>query len=154
MGPGFRFGRPGRLAIGLAGLLSAHSATALESYTVVGDAIPAPLGGRIGDAARGRALVLDRTQGNCLICHHVPEPDEPFQGTIGPDLAGVGVRLDSGQLRLRLVDASLFNPRTVMPPYFRTEGLRDVAPQYRDRPALTAQEIEDVVAYLASLRPL
>lgn len=97
-------------------------------------------------------LVLDRARGNCLICHQAPEPNEPFLGTIGPDLAGVGARLDAGQLRLRLVDAGLLNPRTVMPPYFRTEGLRDVAPAFRDRPALTAQEIEDVVAYLASLR--
>ena len=127
-------------------------ANALEAYTVVGDAIPAPLGGKIGDIKRGRALVLDRTQGNCLICHHVPEPNEPFQGTIGPGLAGVATRLDAGQLRLRLVDASLLNPATVMPPYFRIEGLRDVAPAFRDRPALTAQEIEDVVTYLASLR--
>lgn len=132
--------------------LASATAEALEAYAVVGDAIPVPLGGKIGDAARGRALVLDRTQGNCLICHQVPEPDEPFQGTIGPDLAGVGARLDAGQLRLRLVDASLLNPQTVMPPYFRTKGLRDVAPAFRDRPALTAQEIEDVVTYLAALR--
>lgn len=132
--------------------LASAPASALEAYKVVGDAIPAPLGGKIGDAARGRALVLDRTQGNCLICHQVPEPNEPFQGTIGPGLAGVGARLDAGQLRLRLIDAGLLNPQTVMPPYFRTEGLRDVAPAFRDRPALTAQEIEDVVAYLASLR--
>jgi sulfur-oxidizing protein SoxX len=126
-------------------------AAALEAYEVVGDAIPAPLGGLAGDAARGRALVLDRARGNCLICHRAPEPAEPFQGTIGPDLAGAGARLDAAQIRLRLVDASRLNPETVMPPYFRAEGLRDVAAQYRDRPALTAQEIEDVVAYLASL---
>lgn len=132
--------------------LASTSASALETYTVVGDAIPAPLGGKVGDIERGRALVLDRSQGNCLICHHVPEPNEPFQGTIGPDLAGVATRLDAGQLRLRLIDASLLNPQTVMPPYFRTDGLRDVAPAFRDRPALTAQEIEDVVTYLASLR--
>jgi L-cysteine S-thiosulfotransferase len=140
-----------RTALILLALTSAP-AGALEVYTVVGDAIPAPLGGKVGDPARGRALVLDRTQGNCLICHQVPEPNEPFQGTIGPDLAGVATRLDTGQLRLRLVDASLLNPQTVMPPYFRSEGLRDVAPAFRDRPALTAQEIEDVVTYLASLR--
>ncbi|MCV9936189.1 sulfur oxidation c-type cytochrome SoxX [Boseaceae bacterium BT-24-1] len=132
--------------------LASAPASALEAYKVVGDAIPAPLGGKIGDLKRGRALVLDRTQGNCLICHQVPEPNEPFQGTIGPGLAGVGARLDTGQLRLRLIDAGLLNPQTVMPPYFRIEGLRDVAPAFRDRPALTAQEIEDVVAYLASLR--
>lgn len=132
--------------------LASAPASALEAYTVVGDAIPAALGGKVGDLERGRALVLDRTQGNCLICHLVPEPNELFQGTIGPGLAGVGARLDAGQLRLRLVDASLLNPQTVMPPYFRNQGLRDVAPAFRDRPALNAQEIEDVVTYLASLR--
>ncbi len=151
MDPGSTCGRPGRLALVLATLLAAP-ASALEPYAIAGDAIPAALGGVSGDAARGRAVVLDRTRGNCLICHQVPEPGEPFQGTIGPALAGVGARLDVGQLRLRLVDASLLNPKTVMPPYFRTEGLRDVAPQFRGLPALNAQEIEDVVAYLASLR--
>ncbi|KUL93562.1 cytochrome C [Bosea sp. WAO] len=139
-------------AVVLACGTSARPAVALEPYAIAGDAIPAPLAGLSGDAQRGRAVVLDRTRGNCLICHRVPEPDEPFQGTIGPPLADVGARLDDGQLRLRLVDASLLNPETVMPPYFRTEGLRDVAPQFRGLPALNAQEIEDVVAYLARLR--
>ncbi|MBN9446615.1 MAG: sulfur oxidation c-type cytochrome SoxX [Bosea sp.] len=151
MDPGSTCSRPGRLALVLATLLVAP-AGAFEAYTIAGDAIPAPLGGEIGDAPRGRALVLDRTRGNCLICHRVPVPDEPFQGTIGPPLAGVGARLTAGQLRLRLVDTSLRNPETVMPPYFRAEGLRDVAPQFRGLPALNAQEIEDVVAYLVSLR--
>ncbi|MDR6874677.1 sulfur-oxidizing protein SoxX [Bosea sp. BE125] len=125
---------------------------ALEPYTVVGDAIPRPLGGLAGNAARGAALVRDRERGNCLICHQGVEAAEPFQGTIGPPLAGVGARLDAGQIRLRLVDASTLNPQTVMPPYFRTENLHDVAQQYRGKPALSAQEIEDVVSYLASLK--
>jgi sulfur-oxidizing protein SoxX len=127
---------------------------ALEAYSVVGDAIPRPLGGLAGDAARGGALVRDRERGNCLICHQGADASEPFQGNIGPPLAGVGVRLDAGQIRLRLVDASLVNPQTVMPPYFRTENLHDVAPAYRGKPALSAQEIEDVVSYLATLRTL
>lgn len=128
------------------------TAFALEPYEVVGDAIPHPLGGLTGDPAHGEQLVRDRERGNCLICHQGADPREPFQGTIGPPLAGVGARLDAGQIRLRLVDASRLNPETVMPPYFRTEGLQDVAPQYRGKPALSAQEIEDVVAYLASLK--
>ncbi|KRD95945.1 hypothetical protein ASE63_12910 [Bosea sp. Root381] len=130
----------------------APAAVALEPYTVVGDAIPGPLGGLAGDPARGEGLLRDRERGNCLICHNGADPSEPFQGTIGPPLAGVGARLDAGQIRLRLVDASLLNPQTVMPPYFRTENLHDVAPAYRGKPALSAQEIEDVVSYLASLR--
>ena len=127
-------------------------AGALEPYTVVGDAISHPLGGLVGNAARGAALVRDRERGNCLICHQGADAAEPFQGTIGPPLAGVGARLDAGQIRLRLVDASSLNPQTVMPPYFRTEDLHDVAPQYRGKPALSAQEIEDVVSYLAALK--
>ncbi|WP_439496475.1 sulfur oxidation c-type cytochrome SoxX [Bosea sp. (in: a-proteobacteria)] len=128
------------------------SAGALEPYEVVGDAIPRPLGGFRGEVARGDAIVRDRERGNCLICHQGADPAEPFQGSIGPPLTGTGTRLDAGQIRLRLVDASRLNPDTVMPPYFRTEGLHDVASQYRGKPALSAQEIEDVVAYLASLK--
>src|SRR5215468_12391412 len=94
---------------------------ALVPYRVSGDAISEPLGGLQGDAARGRALVLDRSVGNCLICHHAPEPAERFMGEIGPDLAGVGSRLTPAQIRLRVVDQSLINARTVMPPYYRVD---------------------------------
>lgn len=132
--------------------LLATQAGALESYRVVADTITAPLGGKIGNVARGAALVRDRERGNCLICHHGDDPAEPFQGSIGPPLRGVGARLDTGQIRLRLVDMSRLNPETVMPPYFRIENMRDVAPAYRGQPALSAQEIEDVVSYLASLK--
>ena len=141
--------------LALACLLSlcaiAPPALALEAYEVVGDAIPRPLGGLAGDIRRGEMLVRDRERGNCLICHQGADASEPFQGTIGPPLKGVASRLDAGQIRLRLVDTSKLNPQTVMPPYFRTENLQDVAPQYRGKPALSAQEIEDVVSYLASL---
>ncbi len=135
------------LAVGLG-----SAALALEAYEVVGDAIPRPIGGLAGDVERGAAVVRDRERGNCLICHQGADPSEPFQGSIGPPLKGVGLRLDAGQIRLRLVDASLLNPQTVMPPYFRTENLHDVAVAYRGRPALSAQEIEDVIVYLASLK--
>lgn len=130
----------------------AAAAEGLLPYDVTGDAVPAPLGGLAGDAQRGRAIVLDRRRGNCLICHAVPVPGEPFQGSLGPPLAGVGARLSAGQIRLRLIDQSRLNPDTVMPPYYRVEGLVDVAPEHRGRPALDAQEIEDVVAWLATLR--
>lgn len=128
------------------------AALALERYEVVGDAIPRPLGDLSGQTQRGEAVVRDRERGNCLICHQGADPSEPFQGSIGPPLKGVGLRLDAGQIRLRLVDSAILNPQTVMPPYFRTENLHDVAPQYRGKPGLSAQEIEDVVSYLASLK--
>lgn len=132
--------------------VSGAEAVALVPYRVVADAIPEPLGGLVGQAARGAALVKDRERGNCLICHHGEDPAEPFQGAIGPPLRGVGLRLSAEQIRLRLVDMSRLAPGTVMPPYYRTENLSDVAEPYRGQPALTAQEIEDVVSYLATLR--
>ena len=125
---------------------------AVANYVVAGDAILAPLDGKAGDAARGRRIVLDRAEGNCLICHKVPEPGEPFQGELGPDLTGVGARLGAGQLRLRLVDQSRLNPATIMPPYHRISGLVRVAAKWQGRPVLDAQAIEDVVAYLAQLK--
>lgn len=139
-------------ALVLGGLASSGPGAALEPYAVVGDTIPKALGARAGDAARGQAILRDRERGNCLICHQGADSAEPFQGAIGPPLTGIGARLDAGQIRLKLVDSSRLNPETVMPPYYRTEGLYDVAPAYRDKPALSEQEIEDVVAYLASLK--
>jgi L-cysteine S-thiosulfotransferase len=124
----------------------------LAPFVVTGDAITAPLAGAVGDAARGRAVVKDRAVGNCLICHAAPEPDERFMGNLSPDLKGVGSRLTSGQTRLRLVDQSLINPQTIMPPYYRIDGLTRVAPRYKGQPALTAQQIEDIVAYLTTLK--
>jgi sulfur-oxidizing protein SoxX len=124
----------------------------LAVFEIAGDAIPAPLSGLNGNAARGLAIIRDRSVGNCLICHALPLPDELFQGEIGPSLAGVGSRLSAGQIRLRLVDQSRINPDTLMPPYYRIDGLVNVAPEYSGRPALDAQQIEDVVVYLAGLK--
>ena len=127
------------------------AADEVAPFAVTGDAILAPLAGRSGDAARGRRIVLDREVGNCLACHRLPEPAERFQGELGPDLAAVGRRLSAGQIRLRVVDQAQVNPRTIMPPYHRVDGLRRVAERYRGKPVLNAGEVEDVVAYLASL---
>jgi sulfur-oxidizing protein SoxX len=132
--------------------LRASSGGAQAAFEVAGDAIPAPLAGLTGDAARGLSIVRDRAVGNCLICHTLPLPDERFQGEIGPALDGVGARLTAGQIRLRLVDQARINPQTVMPAYYRVDGLTNVAAEYRGRPALDAQQIEDVVAYLAGLK--
>ena len=142
------------LAAGLAAGLAASPVRAddLRPYTIVGDAIPASLTGAPGDPARGRAIVADRTRGLCLLCHSGPIPEERFQGNLSPSLAGAGARWSEGQLRLRLVDGRRLNPDTLMPAYYRTEGLTRVAPALRDRPLLQAEEIEDVVAYLTTLR--
>ena len=132
-------------------VLSEGPQRAVGDFVMTGDAIAEPLTAIAGNAARGRGIVLDRETGNCLICHKVPEPAEPFQGDLGPDLGGIGKRLTAGQIRLRLVDESWLNPQTLMPPYHRVDGLNRVAGQYRGKPVLAAQEIEDVVAYLGTL---
>ena len=127
-------------------------ATAAGTYEVVGDAIPASLTGSRGDAARGRAIVLNRHVGLCLLCHSGPFPEERLQGTIAPDLKGAGARWSEGQIRLRIVDSGRVSAGTIMPAYYRTEGLTRVAPAYQGKTVLTAEQIEDVVAFLATLR--
>ena len=116
------------------------------------DAIPSSLTGAAGDPAAGKKIVLDRHVGLCLLCHSGPFPEERFQGDLAPSLAGVGARLSAGQIRLRIVDASRVNPQTIMPAYFRTEGLTRVAPSQRGKTVLSAQQIEDVVAFLVTLK--
>lgn len=120
--------------------------------TTVGDAIPASLTGAAGDAARGRAIVVDRQVGLCLLCHSGPFPEQRFMGDLAPDLRGAGARLSPGQIRLRIADSSRVNPATIMPAYFKTEGLQRVAPAFRGKTVLTAQQIEDVVAFLVTLK--
>jgi L-cysteine S-thiosulfotransferase len=124
----------------------------LRPYAVVGDAIAESLTGAPGDAARGKAIVTSRQTGLCLLCHSAPLPEEKFQGTIGPDLAGSGSRYSEGELRLRMVDSRRLNPDTIMPSYYRLDRLERVAPAFRGKTVLTAEQIEDVVAFLKTLR--
>jgi sulfur-oxidizing protein SoxX len=122
----------------------------LRHYEVVGDAIPDSLTGSKGDPAAGRTIVLNR-QSTCLLCHSGPFPEERFQGNLGPDLTGAGSRWSEGQLRLRIVDPSRLNSDTIMPSFYRVEGLTRVHPAWRGKPILSAEQIEDVVAFLATL---
>lgn len=105
-----------------------------------------------GDPAEGRKLVLDRQAGLCLLCHSGPFPGERFQGTLAPDLTGVGARLSAAEIRQRIVDPRRANPNTIMPAYFSTEGLERVAPSLRGKTIFTEQQVDDVVAYLVTLR--
>jgi sulfur-oxidizing protein SoxX len=127
-------------------------AESLVPYTIVGDAIAASLTGVEGDPARGRKIVTNRQLGLCLLCHSGPFPEERFQGDLAPDLRGAGSRWSKGQLRLRIVDAAKLNPDTIMPPYYVVDGLTRVAQPLRGKPLLTTEQIEDVVAFLATLR--
>ena len=115
------------------------------------DSMPS-LTGKPGDPARGRAIVANRTVGLCLLCHSAPMPEERFQGNLAPSLAGAGLRGTPEQLRLRVADAARLNPDTIMPPYYRADGLTRVARTFQGKTILTAEQIEDVVAYLASLK--
>ena len=139
------------LAAAAVALPCAASAQRLRTYEVVGDAIPQSLTGVPGDAVRGRALVQERSS-TCILCHSGPFPETRFQGDLAPSLAGAGSRWSESQLRLRLVDASSLNPATIMPSYYRLDGLVRVGAAWRGKPILSAEQIEDMVAYLASLR--
>jgi L-cysteine S-thiosulfotransferase len=132
-------------------LPSPADAQALRPYTVVGDGIPEPLTATRGDAARGRALVVERTS-TCILCHSGPFPEVKFQGDLAPNLAGSGSRWSEAQLRLRLVDASSLQAATIMPSYYQIDGLTRVGTAWRGKPILSAEQIEDIVVYLASLR--
>jgi sulfur-oxidizing protein SoxX len=132
--------------------VDARAQEGLRSYVIIGDAIPDSLTGKPGDAARGRTIVADRSVGLCLLCHNAPIPEERFQGNLASDLAGAGTRWSEGQLRLWLVDASRVKPDTIMPPYYRLDRLQRVASAFAGKSILNARQIEDVVAYLASLK--
>ena len=151
--PGSARSRPRPSADPIIGALAAAVlAGGLLPYQIIGDAIPASLTGTNGDPARGRTIMLDRRLSACLLCHSGPFPEEKFQGNLAPDLSGVGWRWSPGQLRLRLVDASRLNPDTIMPPYYRVDGLTRVGDTWRGKPILSAQQIEDVLAFLTTLR--
>lgn len=143
------------LFISLGALLcstAGHAQEPLRPYDIVGDAIPKSLTGGKGDPARGRAIVANRQVGLCLLCHTGPFPEERFQGDLAPDLRGAGSRWSEGELRLRMVDARKLNPDTIMPPYYVADGLDRVAKPFKGKPILSAEQIEDVVAFLATLR--
>ena len=135
---------------GLAGC-AGWAPDAVVPYRVDGDAIPERLAPEPGDAARGKAVVAARDS-NCLLCHAVPGAGVRIMGNVGPPLDGVGRRLTAGQLRLRIVDSMRLNRDTLMPSYYRVDGLNQVAGAWRGKPVLTAQQVEDTVAYLLTLR--
>ncbi|RCS24746.1 sulfur oxidation c-type cytochrome SoxX [Phyllobacterium salinisoli] len=145
------------VGLALTGLLLAASPSAGEevgSYAVSGDAITQPLVGARGNPARGAALIADRQRSLCTLCHSGPFPDAHLHGTLAPDLTGIGTRLSEGQIRLRVVDMKRLAPNTIMPSYYRIveEESRRVATAWRSKPILTGADIEDIVAYLATLK--
>jgi len=125
----------------------------LVKFQIADNAIAASLTGRPGDAQRGKAVVINRQQGNCLACHAISALNsEPYHGNVGPSLDGVANRMTEGEMRLRIVDPTKVNPDTLMPPFYRVDGLNRVMTQFQGKPILTAQQVEDVVAFLKTLR--
>ena len=141
------------IAAALAVLLAACAAPSGRSdeYEVRGDSIPNPLTATPGDASRGRLVVIGR-EGNCVLCHTIPGTGERFMGNVGPPLTGVGARLTPGQMRLRIADPTRVNRAAAMPAYYRVDGLTAVASDFAGKPILTAQQVEDAVAFLQTLR--
>lgn len=145
--------RAGGTCVGAPFLLAATLVLAGPlAHAVAADAIETPLTGARGDPDKGRALALARERGNCGVCHAIPSAEERTHGNVGPALKGVADRLSEGQIRARIVDARRLNPASLMPSYFRTEGLKRVGAAFAGQPVLSAAEIEDVVAFMMTLR--
>ncbi|MCC2634786.1 MAG: hypothetical protein K0S48_2672 [Ramlibacter sp.] len=139
-------------AVLLAAASAAAGAQEVASYTVEGDGIPLPLAGAQGDPQRGRAIVASRQLGLCLLCHPAPIPEERFQGDLAPSLAGAGARYSPAQLRLRVVDPRRINPASFMPAFHSAHQPSRIGAAWSGKPILSAQQVEDVVAWLATLR--
>ena len=146
------------LAAALASPAASQAVLPLTSFDVVVTAgvaaIPAPLTGKPGDAKEGGKVVAERRFGNCLSCHEIDAlRGEEFHGDVGPALDGVAGRWDTGTLRMIVVNAKkVFGAETVMPAFYRVDGLNRVRPEFLGKPILTAQQVEDVVAFLATLK--
>lgn len=136
------------LAIGLLVLLNLSLASAQPLKDRV---VAESLSGFPGDPSRGRAIIVSRQTGLCLLCHNGPFPEERFQGNLAPDLSISVANLSAPELRARIMDASRFNPSTIMPSYYRDDHLYRVADKFKGQTILNAQEIEDVVAFLVGM---
>ncbi len=134
---------------GIAAGCAAPVSAPLVPYRVSGDAVNAALTAEPGDPGRGRTLFEGR-DANCYLCHTVP--GGRFMGNVASPLEGVGARFSGGQLRLRIIDSARLNRDTIMPSYYRVDGYNQVAAAWRGKPILTAQQIEDTVAFLLTLR--
>lgn len=142
------------LGLLLGGLIVASDAIGapILPYRVVDDGIPIALTEQSGDVARGRDIAANRQIGMCPLCHQLPSTTDRFQGDIATNLAGVGTRWTIAQLRLRIIDSRRVNAESVMPAYYKLNGLTRVGVSWRNKPIFDAQQVEDVVAWLASLK--
>jgi len=133
--------------------VSEAPAAELVKYMVKdGISIPKSLTGKPGDPKMGRKLTINRKLGNCLACHVMPIPEQQFHGLVGPDLNGVASRLKEGEVRLRIVNPKAVNPETIMPAFYRNAKLHRVMKKFKGKTMLSAQQVEDIVAYVMTLK--
>lgn len=140
------------VVLSLSFITNATAAEKLMKYMVKDGAIAKSLTGKPGNAANGRKLAINRKQGNCLACHKLPIPEQPFHGEVGPDLNGVAGRLSEGQVRARIVNPKMDNPDTIMPAFYRNDGFTRVLKKFKGKSMLSASQVEDLVAYAMTLK--
>ena len=133
-------------------LSSPASAADLIKYQINNDAIATSLTRKAGDPVNGKKLATNRKKGNCLACHSMPIPEQAFHGNIGPDLKGISSRYSEGELRLRIVNPKVLNSETIMPAFYKADGFNRVMEKFAGKTIITAQEVEDIVAYLMTLK--
>ena len=145
-----------RIAVGvfaLATVAASATLTGAAEYKIEDEAIKASLTGKAGDPANGKKVFLNRKKGNCLACHVVSSlKDQPFHGQVGPPLDGTASRWSEGEIRLRIVNAKALNEDTIMPAFYRTDGFHRVLKKFKDKSVLNAQEVEDVLAYVMTMK--
>ena len=137
--------------VGIAFFATLLTSASAHDYTIVNDTIPVSLTGVAGDPAKGKKLAINKKKGNCLACHAMPIPEQQFHGEVGPDLSEVGSRLNDAELRMRLVNSKVLNPDTIMPAFHKV-SLNRVLKKFKGKTILKAQEIEDIIAYISTLK--
>ncbi len=140
------------MSLGLLFGVGAQAAELVKFEIVGGESIDKSLTGQPGDAANGRKVAINRKLGNCLACHALPIPEQPFHGDVGPDLSETGGNLSEGEIRLRVVNSKVLNPDTIMPAFYRIDGFERVLKKFQGKTMLSAQQVEDVVAYVMTLK--
>lgn len=140
------------VGIALIGAMAATAQAAEVTYKVYKDTIPVSLTGIGGNAAKGKKVAVNTRKGNCLACHVMPVPEQPFHGAVGPDISDIGSRATPAELRMRIVDPKVLNPDTIMPAFYKSKGLHRVPKKFQGKTMLSAQEIEDIIAYLMTLK--
>ncbi len=124
----------------------------MAKFMIMNNAIDKSLTGKPGNAANGRKLAINRKKGNCLACHVMPVPEQPYHGNVGPSLMGVASRLSEGEVRLRIVNPKMFNPETIMPAFYRKDGFVRVLKKFQGKTMLSASDVEDLIAYTMTLK--